>query len=99
MVSAFWKNKRILITGGYGFVGKYVAQKLRERGLTSDQLILFHRSEVDLRREEDVKRLFTTNEDINIVIHLAGDVGGIGYNRKFPGSVYYNNIMANTLVM
>lgn len=99
MLSPFWKDKRILITGGYGFVGKYVAQKLRERGLTSDQLILFHRSEFDVRREEDVKRLFMTKKDISIVIHLAGDVGGIGYNRKFPGSVYYNNIMMNTLIM
>jgi GDP-L-fucose synthase len=99
MLGKFWRDKRILITGGYGFVGKYVTQKLRERGLTNDQLILFHRSEFDLRREDAVKRLFVRNENINIVIHLAGDIGGIGYNRIFPGSVYYNNIMANTLVM
>ncbi len=99
MVNNFWENKKILITGGYGFVGRYVVQKLHERGLNKDQLVLFHKSEFDLRREEDVKRLFKINKDINIAIHLAGDVGGIGYNREFPGSVFYSNIMMNTLVM
>ena len=99
MTYDFWKGKRILITGGYGFVGKYVIQKLYEKGLKSDQLILFRRNEFDLRKEENIKRLFTVNKDVNIVLHLAGDVGGIGYNRKFPGSVYYNNIMMNTLIM
>ena len=95
----FLGNKKVLITGGHGFVGRYVVQKLYERHLNKDQIMLFHKSEFDLRREEDVKRLFAVNKDINIVIHLAGDVGGIGYNRKFPGSVFYNNIMMNTLVM
>lgn len=99
MVGDFWKDRRVIITGGYGFVGRYVTQKLYERGLSKDQLILFHRSEFDIKKEEDVKRLFTTNEDISIVIHLAGDVGGIGYNRKFPGSVLYNNIIMNTLLV
>lgn len=99
MMNNFWKNKKVLITGGYGFVGKYVVQKLYERGLNKNQLVIFHKSEFDLRTEEDVKRLFAVNKDINIVIHLAGDVGGIGYNRKFPGSVFYNNIMMNTLAM
>ncbi len=99
MVNNLWRNKRVLITGGYGFVGRYVVQKLYERHLSKDQMVLFHRSEFDLRREEDVKRLFKINKDVDIVIHLAGDVGGIGYNRKFAGSVFYNNIMMNTLVM
>ena len=99
MMNNFWEDKKVLITGGYGFVGRYVVQKLYERYLNRDQLILFHKNEFDLRREEDVKRLFTVNKDIDIVIHLAGDVGGIGYNRKFPGSVFYNNIMMNTLIM
>lgn len=99
MMNDFWKNKKVLITGGYGFVGRYVVQKLYERGLNKDRLVFFHKNEFDLRTEEDVKRLFAVNKDINIVIHLAGDVGGIGYNRKFPGSVFYNNIMMNTFVM
>ena len=99
MVNNFWENKKVLITGGHGFVGRYVVQKLYERHLIKDQMVLFHKSEFDLRREEDVKRLFKINKDINIVMHLAGDVGGIGYNREFPGSVFYNNIMMNTLAM
>ena len=99
MAGNFWKNKKVLITGGYGFVGRCVVQKLCEKGLSKNQLVLFHKSEFDLRKEEDVKRLFEVNKDINIVIHLAGDVGGIGYNRKFPGSVFYNNIMMNTLLI
>jgi len=99
MMNNFWENKKVLITGGHGFVGRYVVQKLYERHLNKDQMVLFHKNEFDLRKEEDVKPLFAVNEDINIVIHLAGDVGGLGYNRKFSGSVFYNNIMMNTLVM
>ncbi|MCK4395684.1 MAG: GDP-L-fucose synthase [Candidatus Marinimicrobia bacterium] len=99
MAGNFWKDKIVLITGGYGFLGQQVVHMLQERGLTEDRLVLFHKADFDLRKGEDVKRLLALNKNINIVIHLAGDIGGIGYNRKFPGSVFYNNIMMNTLVM
>lgn len=99
MASNFWKDRTVLLTGGHGFLGKQVISKLRQIGLSEDRLFTFHRADFDLRKEEEVKRLFESKNNIDIVIHLAGDVGGIGYNKKFPGSVFYNNIMINTLVM
>lgn len=98
-MSDFWKDKKVLITGGRGFLGKVVVRKLCERGLKKEDIIVFRRPDFDLRKEGDVKRLFALNRDIDTVIHLAGDTGGIGYNRKFPGTVFYNNIMMNTLLM
>jgi len=98
MDESFWSGKKILITGGYGFLGSRVVSIL-SRSKKIRQLILFSRKDFDLRKEDEVSRLFETNKDIDIVIHLAGDVGGIGYNRAFPGEVFYNNLIMNTLVM
>jgi GDP-L-fucose synthase len=98
MKGNFWKNKKVLITGGYGFLGRQVVSKLEKLNV-GIELILFHKKDFDLRSENEVKRLFEIYKDTDIVIHLAGDVGGIGYNRKFPGDVFYNNLMMNTLLM
>ena len=75
MKSVFWNDKKVLITGGYGFLGKQVVLKLHERGLPKNRIILFHKADFDLRKKEEVKRLFARSKDVNIVIHLAGDVG------------------------
>jgi GDP-L-fucose synthase len=95
----YWKNRKVMLSGGYGFLGKQITEKLFEAGLPIDKLVVFHRKEYDLKKEGDVKRLFTVNKEIDSVIHLAADVGGIGYNRMFPGTVFYNNIMMNTLML
>lgn len=93
----FWHGKRVLITGGYGFLGSRVVNILK--CIESEiHLILFHRKDFDLRKEQDVEKLFSTNKNIDLVIHLAGDVGGIGYNRRYPGEIYFNNLMMNTLI-
>jgi len=88
------KNKKILVTGGNGFLGKFIMPQLEERGANA---ITISSKEYNLTDEQEVKNLF---HDIHpeIVIHLAADSGGIGYMREHPGSVYYNNIMMNTLM-
>jgi GDP-L-fucose synthase len=88
------KGKKILVTGGNGFLGGFLIPQLKEKGA---ETITFSSKDYDLRKEKEVEELFIkTNPDI--VIHLAVDGGGIGYMREHPGSVYYNNILMNTLV-
>lgn len=95
----YWKTKRVMLTGGYGFLGGHVVKRLLEGGLPRENLILFHRKEFSLMQEEKVKKLFASNHGIDLVIHLAGHLGGIGYNRAFPGTIFYSNVMMNTLIL
>jgi len=87
---------RILITGANGFLGKVLCKKLRLKGYNN--LITFRIDEYDITKEKDVSELFKHKEHFDIVIHLAASVGGIGFNKKNPGKVYYDNIMMNTLM-
>ena len=88
------KDKRILVTGGKGFLGKVLIPLLEREGA---QVMTFSSKDYDLRIEEDVKRLLKDSSP-EIIIHLAVDGGGIGYMREHPGSVLYNNLMMNTLL-
>jgi len=85
---AFWDNKRVVVTGGNGFLGSFVAEKLRRRGC--QKLFLPRSAEYDLRLEGDVARLFGDARP-DIFIHLAAVVGGIGANREHPGRFFYEN--------
>lgn len=87
------------MTGGCGFLGSHVVKNLKNRGVNGNNLILFDIDNYNISEEKEVEKLFKDNSDIDIVIHLAGDVGGIEYNRKNPGSIIFNNIMMNTLIM
>jgi GDP-L-fucose synthase len=83
-------RKRILVTGGNGFLGKHLLRRLRGAGC--ERLIAPPSSECDLTREADVRRLLE-RERPEVVVHLAAVVGGIGANRRQPGSFFYQNLM------
>lgn len=81
-------NDRILVTGGAGFLGSFVVEKLRGRGY--HDIVVPRRREYDLTREADVERLYTTFRPA-VVMHLAAEVGGIGANRDNPGRFFFAN--------
>lgn len=85
----YFKNKRILLTGGAGFVGQHVVSNLIKNGSLKKNIIIPRSKEYDLR---DMKTALKLTKNIDVIIHLAGNVGGIGYNREFPGTLFYDNI-------
>ena len=86
----FFYDKKILLTGGAGFLGKHVYKKLLEKGAKKENIFIPRSKEYDLRDKEVCNKL---TKNVDIVIHLAGNVGGIGYNREYPGTLFYDNIM------
>jgi GDP-L-fucose synthase len=93
----FWAKRRFLVTGGGGFLGKYVLAELKRNG--AQDILAPSKREYDLTKESHVQALFGTAGHVDVVIHLAGGTGGISFNRKHPGDVVYLNLMINTLVM
>lgn len=89
-------NRRILVTGGAGFLGSYVVQELRERGC--EEIFVPRKSDYDLVTAEAVRRLYDDAKP-DIVIHLAAVVGGIGANRENPGRFFYENLMMGVQLM
>jgi len=93
---SFWSNKRVLITGGAGFLGSFVVEKLRQRGCKD--ILVPRRKDYDLVEMEAVKRLHKDTQP-NMVIHLAARVGGIGANQANPGKFFYDNLMMGAQLM
>jgi GDP-L-fucose synthase len=89
-------KKKILITGGHGFLGSVLINKIKKKKYT---LIYPNRKHYNLFNPSDVKKIFIENKNIHTVVHLASDHGGLYYNIKNAGSIYYHNVIMNTHLM
>jgi GDP-L-fucose synthase len=86
---------KVLVTGGAGFLGSFVVERLRARG---DEVVVPRRAEFDLTRWDDAERLFAETEP-ELVFHLAAEVGGIGANRASPGRYWFSNLIMGAHVL
>ncbi len=93
---SFLNNKKILVTGGAGFLGFFVIEKLKERGCKD--IFVPRSKDYNLVENEACKRLYHDAKP-DIVIHLAARVGGIGANRSNPGKFFYDNLMMGVQMM
>ena len=93
---SFWPNRRVLVTGGAGFLGSFVVRKLEERRCKN--IFIPRSKDFNLVEMEAVRRLCKDAKP-DIVIHLAGVVGGIGANRANPGKFFYDNLMMGAQLM
>ena len=85
------KNERIVITGGAGFLGRYVRREL-EKTMPHENILIPLFYDYDLTKDCDVARMYRDMRP-TVVIHLAADFGGIGYNVENPGLTFYSNIL------
>lgn len=93
---SFWTDKRVVVTGGAGFLGSFVVEKLRARGCR--HIFAPRSKEYDLRDRDHIVRLYKDARP-DMVIHLAAVVGGIGANRDNPGRFFYDNVIMGIELM
>jgi GDP-L-fucose synthase len=89
-MSAFFQDRKIIVTGGAGFLGGYVTEGLKKRGCRN--ILVPKIEDYDLVDINDINRMYNDMRP-DIVIHLAAVVGGIGANREHPGEFFYKNLM------
>jgi len=89
-MSTFFENRRVVVTGGAGFLGGYVTERLQKRGCKN--ILVPKIEDYDLVSINDINRMYDDMKP-DIVIHLAAVVGGIGANREHPGEFFYKNLM------
>jgi len=98
----FWKNKRVILTGGAGFLGSFVTAKLNQRGAAD--IFVPRIEEYNLVDPSDIRRMYNSalkgvNPKDVVIIHLAAHVGGIGANREHPAEFFYDNLMMGVELM
>ncbi len=89
-MTSFWNEKRVVVTGGAGFLGSFVVEQLRAKGCRD--IIVPRSTDYDLVQMDAVKQLYSDGTP-DMVIHLAARVGGIGANQANPGKFFYDNLM------
>ncbi len=98
----FWKGKRVILTGGAGFLGSFVTEKLKQRGATD--IFIPRIEDYNLVDPNDIRRVFNDSlKDVDpknvVIIHLAANVGGIGANLEHPAEFFYDNLMMGVELM
>jgi GDP-L-fucose synthase len=94
--SEFWQNRRVCVTGGAGFLGSFLLEKLRERGAA--HVFVPHIEDYDLVNPQDLQRMLDDSRP-DLIIHLAALAGGIGANRARPADFFYINLMMGVQLM
>jgi GDP-L-fucose synthase len=96
MANTFWQDQRVVVTGGSGFLGSFVVERLRALGAGS--IIVPRKAQCDLRQRAAIDDLLSESRP-TMVIHLAATVGGIGANRERPAEFFYDNLMMSAQLL
>jgi GDP-L-fucose synthase len=102
MAENFWQGKKVIVTGGGGFLGSFVVEKLQQRG--ASDLFIPRRKEYNLVNPQEIRRMYDdalrgVHAQNVVIIHLAAHVGGIGANREHPAEFFYDNLMMGVELM